>query len=365
MIGMAVGSFAMIVSLAVMNGFESRVSDRLRGFDGDIRILGKIDSKIVEQIQSLNNVQSVMPFIERKGIISSQDGQEVIVYKAMDLEKMHDVYDIYFEKELEAGSGIFVGKALAYRMGFSLGDPVELMSPLDMSFTLGLPPKIKKEITGTFQSQVLDYDEQIVFIPIEIGQKLFKRIKGYTGIDIRAKSGQDIERLSKSISNVIGENFRVLTWKEQHSTLVQAMALERFLAIIILSLIIVVAGFNLASTLSLVTIQKIHEIGILQAIGTPKKALRDILIRQGFILGGKGTLFGILAGIILVGIQRKMGIIPLPSDIYFIDKLPMELSLWNLLVIPIISFGIIYIASFIASRKASEIDPKTALTWNK
>ncbi|MBL7013548.1 MAG: ABC transporter permease [Candidatus Marinimicrobia bacterium] len=365
MIGMAVGSFAMIVSIAVMNGFESRVSERLRGFDGDIRISGFITQKVIDQISELEGIESFIPFIERKGILSSKSSQHVIIYKALNMDDMGQVYNINMDFDKSNPKGIIIGKSLSYRMNLSHENSVEIFSPLDMSYGFGYPPMIKSYVSGIFQSQVLDYDERIVFIPIEIGKKIFKKVKGFTGIDIRCHKDENIDIISQELTQVIGNKFKIETWKEQHSSLVQAMELERLMALIVLSLIIVVAGFNLASTLSLVTIQRINEIGILQAIGAPKSALRKMLFIQGFILGGKGTMIGVILGGIVVIVQNQFGLIPLPSDIYFIQTLPMELTGGNLIIIPSISCVIIFISSYIASRKASSIEPKLALTWNK
>ena len=365
MVGMAVGSFAMVISIAVMNGFESRVSDRLRGFDGDIRISGLITQKVIESISKVEGVHSSIPFIERKGIISSGESEQVIIYKALNMNKMNKVYNIKMNINNSDGAGVIIGKSLSYRMNLSLGNSMDLFSPLDMSYGLGYPPKSKSYVKGIFQSQVLDYDERIVFIPMEVGKKLFKRIRGFTGIDIRCKLNENIESISRELSLLLGEDYKIESWKEQHSSLVQAMELERLMALIVLSLIIVVAGFNLASTLSLVTIQRIHEIGILQAIGAPKKALREMLFIQGFFLGGKGTIIGISLGGFIIILQNVFGLIPLPSDIYFINTLPMKLTVWNLIIIPSISCVIILLSSYIASKKASSIEPKLALTWNK
>jgi len=365
MVGMAVGSFAMVVSIAVMNGFESRVSDRLRGFDGDIRISGFITQSVIDQISKVKGIYASIPFIERKGIISSGETEQVIVFKALNMNRMMDVYNIKMDMNYSDDGGAIIGKSLSYRMNLSFETSIELYSPLDMSYGLGYPPKRKSNVKGVFQSQVLDYDDRTVFIPIEIGKKLFKKIPEYTGIDIRCKSNENIVNISKILSQTLGEDYIIETWKEQHSSLVQAMELERLMALIVLSLIIVVSGFNLASTLSLVTIQRIHEIGILQAIGAPKKALRKMLFIQGFLLGGKGTIIGIVLGGIIIILQNLFGFIPLPSDIYFINTLPMKLTIWNLIIIPSISCVIILLSSYIASRKASSIEPKLALTWNK
>lgn len=365
-VGMAVGGFAMIVSIAVMNGFESRVTSRLRGMDGDIRIRGAVTDRHVKLINQLDGVYASSPFYERKGLILSGDNQQVVVLKAIIPALGKHVYSWnVISNQTENSSGIYIGKALSYRMNISENDQTKLMSPLDMTLGLGLPNVLTKNVSGIFHSKVLDYDEKVVFIPLEDGKKLFKRLKHYSGIDIKCNLDQSLEGTVIALENIFDDQFSIKTWNEQHSTLVQAMALERMMAMVILSLIILVAGFNLASTLSLVTIQKINEIGILQAIGVPKMAIKHILLYQGMILGGRGTLIGILLGIMLVLSQQLFSFIPLPSDIYFIQTLPMELHTWNLILIPSISFMIIFVSSYIAGQKAIGIEPKTALTWNK
>jgi len=160
-------------------------------------------------------------------------------------------------------------------------------------------------------------------------------------------------------------SIKVQSWEDRHSTLVKAMKLEKIGSIIVLSLIILVASFNMVATLSLITIKKIKDIGILRLLGANLKDIRKILIAQAFIIGSAGIFFGIFFGIVVVFLQNNFGIISLPSDIYAVDVLPMILRIKDVLIIFSICFVFIAIPGFFAGNKVSKFDPLEALRWTK
>ena len=362
MIGMGVGCFAMIVSLSVMNGFETLVHNKLKGFEGDLRISGQV-SEI--DITELDGIETGMPFMERRGVIEEGNDQRVVTLKAVDVEKMAEFYNLPLRGETPDIGEVALGQDLAYRLGKDVGDAITVYSPIDQSFGFGLPPKMKMTISGIFSTRVLDYDDRFVFLSLQDGKKLFRRKSGLDRIDIRVLPNVDASSLKSNLGQYFGESVTVHSWEALNRSFVDAMKMERLGTIVILSLIFLVAAFNLAGALSLISIQKIKEVGILKAMGAPPNSIQKIMIQMGMSRAGKGAIYGFALGIILVLLQNKFGWIPIPSEIYFIDALPMVLFPKDLFIVIFISILFIFTASFISGRKLAHTQIKDALQWAK
>ncbi len=369
-IGLAAGSFALIVSLSVLNGFEERVTDRVMGFEGDLRISSRDDAvdliNIVDRLLRDPNVVGAIPFQERKGLVSSaQMEQRLVTLKAIPINQFSSFYDIKMDPtdEIE-GQQVFVGHLLAQRLDLDLGDPVQIMSPVDHS-GVGLPRRFSGNVAGVFQAEVLDVDDRVMFIPLELGERLFSRKKDMDGIDIRLLEPQKAEELKKYFRRSLPGGLSIKSWADLHSGLFNAMRMERLGTIAVLSLIVLVACFNLMSTLVLVTYQKIREIGILRTLGTTARNIQKIILIQGLMIGGVGAIVGVIISVSLVLAQNQFGIFPLPEEIYFIDRLPMIFKSGDLFAVVGISFILILISSAVASSRTLKIDPKEAVYLEK
>ncbi len=362
MIGMGVGCFAMIVSLSVMNGFETLVHNKLKGFEGDLRVMGQVSEN---DISELDGIETVMPFIERRGVIEEGNDQKVVSLKAVDVKKMTTFYNLPLRGLSPTIGEVAVGQDLAYRLGKDVGDEIMVYSPIDQSFGFGLPPKMRMIISGIFSTRVLDYDDRFVFLSLQDGKKLFKRKSGLDGIDIRVSPHVDVSSLRSKLVQYFGESVTIHSWEDLNRSLVDAMKMERLGTIVILSLIFLVAAFNLAAALALISIQKMKEVGILKVMGVPTKSIQKIMIQMGMNRAGKGAIYGFALGIILVLLQNQFGWIPIPSDIYFIDALPMVLFPKDLFIVILISFMFIFTASFISGRKLAHTKIKDGLQWAK
>jgi len=363
-IGMGVGCFALIISLAVMNGFEFIVNLKLKGFDGDVRVSGAVNDLKLGQLEQIDGVMSAMPYMERRGLINDEEDYRVVSLKAVDMNKLEDFYSLTL-RGASSENEILIGQDLAYRLGKDVGDQVEISSPIDQSFGLGFPPRKKLKISGVFSTRILDYDDRYVFIPLGVGQSLFKRKRSLDGFDLRLDSDQDIESWKINHRLSLPEEITIQTWKDLNRSLVEAMRLERVGAIAILSLIFLVAAFNLAATLSLISIQKMKETGILRIMGASSTFVKRILLTMGLKKGFKGALSGLIVGMAVVLIQSVTGFIPIPADIYFINSLPMVLYTGDVITITLIAIIFIFVSSWLASQKVARIDPKEALKWVK
>jgi len=253
---------------------------------------------------------------------------------------------------------------LAQRLNVSVGDPLTIMSPIDQSSSLGLPILLDVKVGKIFNSQVLDFDDRIVFINKEMGNRIFLRKKNYDGIDLRLIDRKNLSSIVLKIKNDF-KNISVYSWEDLHKALINAMRLERLGALAVLCLIILVSSFNLISTLVLVIIQKIRQIGILRAIGVSNLDIRKIIVTQGVLIGGVGVFIGTLLSLLLIIIQNIYGVIPIPSDIYFISELPMIINLNDIFLVSFISLIFIIFSSLIASRQAVKIGIRESLQWEK
>ena len=366
-VGIAVGTMAMILSVSVLNGFESKIIDRIIGFEGDVKLRGNF--KIYDDIGYIDNINSIYEHVaykERVGLILTNDkSTRMIKFKSIDLKKIDKFYDLNIESIGKYDQPMIVlGKTTASRMNLRVGDEVGIMSPLDQNSILGMPRQIKVIVGAIFNVQVLDFNDKIAFIDQETGNNLFLRKKFYDGIDIRLQDGHSLNKLQSDIL-AYSPNSKLETWKELHSNLFSAMKLERLGSLVVLSLIVLVGCFNLSTTLMLTTIQRIKQYGILSTLGATKKTIRNIIIKQGFFTGSIGILIGLLIGLAFVATQNVFGIIKLPSDIYFTSNLPMLIYFKDILLILLISFSMVVTSSMLAAKRTNLATIKNSLVLEK
>ena len=362
MIGMGVGCFAMIISLSVMNGFETLVHGKLKGFEGDLRIVGHMSET---PVLGLNGIEAAMPYMERRGVIESNDVQKVVSLKAVDEKTMESFYNLPLRGATPKSGQVAIGQDLAYRLGKDIGDEIIIYSPIDQAIGFGLPPRKKLVISAIFSTKVLDYDDRFVFLSMSDGKSLFRRKSGYDGVDLRIKPNSDINQIKYDLIRNMGPEIEIQSWEDLNRSLVDAMKMERLGTIIILCLIFLVAAFNLAAALTLISIQRMKEVGILRAMGAPTHSVLKMIIQLGLSRAGKGAISGFVSGILLVLVQTKFSLIPIPSDIYFVDALPMVLMPRDLFIIVILSFIFIIAASYTSGRKLAHSNIKEALQWAK
>ena len=366
-IGLTIGCMAMILSVSILNGFESRVVSKIIGFEGDLRITNVKDwSKLESYISSLNGVKSTMLFQKRKSLlIGRNNSQRMVELKSIEIPKISEFYDLNIKQVNSSKTQqIILGEMTARRLNLNLGDEVRILSPIDNGSAWGLPIQVQCILSGIFNVQVLDLDDKIAFISKDVGQKLFLRKNGPDGLDIRLDKNSDFQTIANMIKNKF-PNIKVNKWSDLHSELFNAMRFERIGALFVLSLIIVVACFNLITTLILVTAQKIRQIGILQVMGCSQKVIKTIIMSQGVMIGSIGITAGLIFGVIIIILQNTYGLIPLPEDVYFISFLPMNIYFYDIITILSISFGMVILSVFIAAKRSTMISTLDAVYLEK
>ena len=366
-IGLTIGCMAMILSVSILNGFESRVVSKIIGFEGDLRITNVKDwSNFESYISSLNGVKSTMLFQKRKSLlIGRNNSQRMVELKSIEIPKISEFYDLNIKQVNSSKTQqIILGEMTARRLNLNLGDEVRILSPIDNGSAWGLPIQVQCIVSGIFNVQVLDLDDKIAFISKDVGRKLFLRKNGPDGLDIRLDKNTDFQTIANMIKNKFPK-IKVNKWSDLHSELFNAMRFERIGALFVLSLIIVVACFNLITTLILVTAQKIRQIGILQVMGCSQKVIKTIIMSQGVMIGSIGITAGLIFGVIIIILQNTYGLIPLPEDVYFISFLPMNIYFYDIITILSISFGMVILSVFIAAKRSTMISTLDAVYLEK
>ena len=371
-LGVAVGCFALIISVAVLNGFEREVRNKVVGFESDLRLtLGETKlnmDNLSSTFDQESDIAGYSAFIERKAVAIAMDERSLVKVKAVEEGSLQKIYKIDGVGEMEVignKAPIYVGKGIADRLGLQSGDRLRLMNPLDNQIYLGMPTVLDGRVAGVFETRILDFDQTYVFVPLGVGQALFKSMDTFDGIDFRLTSSAKKDTMKALILSKAPAGAVVSGWEDMHQTLFQAMQMEKLGSMVVLSLIVIVACFNIASTLTMLVLEKIREVGILKTIGFSQVRIGNIFRLQGIFIGGFGLLLGGGLGLLFVLGQERLGLIRLPETIYFVQSLPVAISLTDVITIFLICVIVIALAVYFPSREARRLLPTEAIQYEK
>ena len=371
-LGVAVGCFALIISVAILNGFEREVRNKVVGFESDLRLtLGETKlnmDTLGSAFDQESDIAGYSAFIERKAVAIAMDERSLVKVKAVEEGSLQKIYKIDGVGEMEVignKAPVYVGKGIADRLGLQSGDRLRLMNPLDNQIYLGMPTVLDGRVAGVFETRILDFDQTYVFVPLGVGQALFKSMDTFDGIDFRLTSSARKDTMKALILSKAPAGAVVSGWEEMHQTLFQAMQMEKLGSMVVLSLIVIVACFNIASTLTMLVLEKIREVGILKTIGFSQVRIGNIFRLQGIFIGGFGLLLGGGLGLLFVLGQGRLGLIRLPETIYFVQSLPVAISLTDVITIFLIGVIVIALAVYFPSREARRLLPTEAIQYEK
>jgi len=384
--GVMIGVAALIIVLSVMNGFESEVRSRFIGVDAHVKVRTFHDKgvenypEIMQQIQDTPHIVAMTPYVHKKGLIKSKTETTGLIIRGIDLETVNFVTDIRENinyGELEVGlkevefddgrvrtlPGIVLGFNLADRLMVTLGDPVILASFEDVT-RVGQMPQMKQfVVTGYFETGLFEFDDNMAFISNESAQALYRMGSKVSGIGIKLDHYQNAEIVEKILDEQLGYPYRVLTWFDLNQNLFAWMRIEKWAAFVILSLIIMVAAFNIISTMIMVTMEKTREIGVLKSMGATNGSVRKIFTFEGLFVGVIGTVTGCLVGFLLCWAQLKYRFFALPNDVYIIDWLPILIRWTDFLFVGAVAILITYIAAVYPASRAAKLDPVSAIRY--
>jgi len=362
--GVAVGVTALIVVLAVMSGFDKDLREKIVGTNSHIIIEkeGGISdySALVSEINKIQHVKASSPFLNGQALIRQDEQVLGVILRGIDPVREKDVTNI--QKYLESGTlelkkdTVLIGKELSSRLGLKIGDTIFLISAAD--------PKPKGfKIAGIFNSGMFEYDMNLIFTNLEGAQAFYATGNVAGGIGVRVDDVNSADRIKKDVQKKIGFDYWVRSWSELNKNLFSALKLEKITMFIILALIVVVACFNIASALIMMVMEKTKDIGILKSIGADNRSIRKIFMLDGFLIGFTGTFIGAIGGFGICYLLKTYQFIKLPRDIYYIDRLPVNLELSDSITVIVAAILISLLSTLYPSWQAAKMEPVEALRY--
>jgi len=381
--GVFIGTASLVVATSLMNGFEEQVRDRLIGRDShlDFEAIGDEglpggDSLPDAIAKADPRVVAASPFISGKAGISGSDASDGIVLMGIDPRRFSKVIDV--QNFLVAGTmdlrsfpmdsgrtehGIVLGDWLARRLGALPGDKVTLMaltSPEVLSGTAA-PRYQRARVTGIFHTGMYEFDANLAYVSVASGQDLYGSPGRVSGIQVRVKDLWQARDVGRVVAARLGGSLRPVDWLEKNENLMKWMRLEKIVVVLVLCLIVVVAAFNIASSLIMGVLERTREIGILRAMGASARSVRRVFLLQGLMAGLWGAVGGVVFGLVLCLVQDRFRVIKLPGDVYFIEYLPVSVHWGDIATIFSVAVAICAAAAFFPAWKAARLDPVEAV----
>jgi len=378
-IGISLGVAVLIIVMSVMNGFRTELINKIVGFNAHVTVK-PYDTPI--NIEKLNN--NILKLISND-LIFSNIGEAIVInkdytkgivlrgYNNQDFTKLDIVKKGNFignSKNL-IKNYISIGKELSFDLNLEVGDKISIMSSAGIQTIIGnLPKQETFTVNSIFDSGLTDFDKNIAFINLNTLESFFNFEKKDRNLEIYLKNPSNIETIKSKVQEIFNNEF-VYTWSDMNSSLFSALKVERNVMFIILSLIIIVAAFNIISGLTILVKNKTREIAILKSIGVLNKSITKIFFLVGIIIGTSATLFGIFLGVIFSlyienlrsFLSNIFNISLFPEEIYFLSTMPSEINPSSIFVISICSIIITILVSILPAIKASKLDPVKALKY--
>ena len=378
LVGIMLGVATLIIVLAVMNGFRSELLDKILGINGHITIQSyssdiTLYDQMRDDIELIDNVYSVVPTIYSQVMVSSGEQTAGAIVKAIDYKDISNIpkidqsldFDSYSEIE-----GLLIGSGMSRNLMLGMGDTLTLISPKGSQTPFGTTPRIKSyPITGVFNIGMSEYDSNFVYMPLKEAQKYFSKKDKVNTIEIFLDKPEELDPALIKIREIIDGVGYVSSWKEQNKTFFTALEVERDLMFIIVSLIVLVAGLNIISSLIMLVKDKNSDIAILRTIGASKSSIIRIFFISGSSIGVAGTALGVIIGVIFcknidairLFISKITGTELFSPEMYYLAKLPAEIDNYELLSVITMALSFSILASIYPSWKASKIDPVDVL----
>ena len=378
-IGISLGVAVLIIVMSVMNGFRTELINKIVGFNSHVTV--KSYDKPID-IKKLNNTD--LKLISNE-LILSNTGEAVVInkdytkgivlrgYSKKDFSKLEIIKQENFTGNSNnlIDHNISIGKELSYSLNLQIGDKIIIMSPSGVGTIIGNLPKQQTFIVSSiFDSGLADFDQNIAFININSLENFFDLNKKDRNLEIYLRDPQNIEKMKIKIQSIFNNEI-IYTWSDMNRSLFSALKVERNVMFIILSLIIIVAAFNIISGLTILVKNKTREIAILKSIGVLNKSIAKIFFLIGIIIGSSATIFGIFLGVIFslyvenlrAFLSNIFNISLFPEEIYFLSKMPSEINISSIIIISICSILITILVSIFPAIKASKLDPVKALKY--
>ena len=379
--GVTLGVTALIIVLAVMTGFKNDVRDKILGTMAHVVVQqhgASIEDPqaLLTQLDSLKHIHSIAPYVNGQVLISSADNVAGIRVMGINPRKKKAVE--HLETRLVEGSvgllegkylnldslsgpkrdGIILGLELAKILGVFSGDEVTLLLPMGRILPTGPIPKLKKlRVVGVVSSGFYEYDAGLAYISLTAAQRFFSMGTDVSGLEIRLNDVEQTQAVARTIAKTLGPRYQVQNWAEMNQSLFSAINLEKLAMFLILALIVLVAAFNIISTLVMMVMDKHADIAILKSMGANPTSIMKIFMFEGSVIGVLGTVLGTGFGLVFCWVADANKLIRMNGGAYYLDHLPFTVTFQDVLLVILASLSICFLSTLYPARQASKLDP--------
>ena len=395
-IGILLGVAVLIIVMAVMNGFRSELLDKILGFSGHAMILAEDRSPIadydaiVDRLRKIDGVKNVMPFVEGQALASSSVNNTGVLIRGVHEADLLNIRGVNNDKLITAiadpnmpdskpslsgfdnAQGIVIGKGLAENHLLSLGSTLTIISPNGPETVMGSAPRIRDYVVvGIFEVGMSLYDDGIIYMPLVEAQDFFSSETGVSAIEVTIDRPEDIGDKLALISDAAGPGMHVSSWQTRNQTFFTALAVERNVMFLILTMIILIAAFNIIAGMIMLVKDKSHDIGILRTMGATRGAIQRIFFMTGASIGIAGTLAGLIIGVLFAiniariqkWVEAAIGVKVFPKELYYLTQLPADLDSLQTVWVVVMALALSFAATLYPSWRAARLDPVEALRY--
>ena len=382
LLGIALGVATLIIVMSVMNGFRADLLGRILGLNGHLGVyaqtgpLGDFDAAAAK-VSQVAGVTAVTPLIEGQVMATSEIGAAGALVRGIrpeDLRRRPLVADHIVQGSLAdfEDDGVAVGARLARRLGVAVGGAITIISPQGTATAFGTMPRIKTyTVVALFDVGMYEYDNSFIFVPLDAAQLFFRLPNAVTSLEVFVADPDQVHQDRRLIAAALGGHVRIVDWQQANSSLFNAVEIERNVMFLILTLIIVVAAFNIISSMIMMVKDKGRDIAILRTMGASRGAILRIFVLSGASIGVVGTLAGLLLGVVFTrnleairqALQNVIGTDLFAAEIYFFTRIPARLDSGEVAAVVIMALALSFLATLYPSWRAARLDPVEALRY--
>lgn len=389
--GVALGVMALIIVLAVMTGFEEDLKEKILGTNAHVVVVRNgapmEDYRgVMETLKGFKGVVAATPFIYNQVMLSSGKNVSGVVLRGIDpatdrqvtrlsksvVEGSIDLLEPRMNEGSDAAPGLLIGKELARHLHLSVGDKVNVISPLGNITPLGMVPRMKPfRVVGVFNTGMFEYDSTLAYVSLGQAQSFFDLGDTVTGVQLKVADVYHTGDLARSINQALGGDLYARDWMQMNKNILFALKTEKVVMFIILTLIVLVAAFGIASTLFMVVMEKNRDIAILKSMGASGTSIMKIFVLEGLVIGVIGTVLGVVSGLLVAFnlepiislIQKVTGQNFFSKDIYYLDHFPSQVVPSDVVLISVTAVLISFLATLYPAWQASRMLPAEALRY--
>jgi lipoprotein-releasing system permease protein len=378
--GVAVGVMALIVVIGVMTGFDQDLKKKILSVNAHIIVLRHGASvtnyaNLAAQVETVPGVVSAAPFIYTQVMYSAPGNIAGGVIRGLDLKTIkaggprgltvtQGRFADLAEAVPEEPPRVAIGNEMSRNLNLNVGDYLNVVSPLGALTPMGRLPRMKAfRVSAIFHSGMYEFDSTLVYTSIPALQEFLGLGDRVTGLEVEIKDIYAADRLAEDLQQKLGPGFFTKSWMQMNRSLFSALKLEKIAMFIILTLIVLVAAFGIASTLFMMVMKKTRDIAILMSMGATRQSIMRIFILKGLVIGAVGTVLGLGLGLFLCALLKRYEFIKLPRDVYYISTLPVQIQGFDLTAIIFAALAISFLATLYPSWQAARLDPVEAIRY--